>query len=275
MNELPVSVSGVSFTFPGGEHPVLEDVDLRIEQYDYIGIIGPNGGGKTTLLRLMLGLLAPDTGEIRIFGAPPREARHRIGYVPQRASLDLDAPASVLDVVLTGCLASSSWGWHWGAASRRAAHEALDRTGCADLAKRTVDALSGGQRQRVLIARALAGNAEMLILDEPMAGVDEPMQQGLSELLATLNDDIPIVVVSHDTSFVSTRVRHVACVNRRVDLHAADEMDEGTLAHVYHGHGPVRAVHHESECPVGHGTVAPVREHDEPSDPDDRRGAAS
>lgn len=252
----PIVLEGVTFAYPtttGSANPAVVDVDLRVEPTDFVGIIGPNGGGKTTLLMLMLGLLKPQRGRIAVFGGSPTGApagaRAQIGYVSQRATLDLTTPATVLEVVLTGRLRHAGWGFRYGGADVDAAIAALRLTETNTLTSRPIAALSGGQRQRVLIARALAADAQLLLLDEPMSGVDEPMQQGLTELLHRLNQRIPIVVVSHDVGFVSQHVKHVVCVNRRVTQHRTEHVTEETIAEMYHG--PTRAVRHDEDCPSG------------------------
>lgn len=161
-----IEISGLSFGFDS--LLVLEKVDLTIPKGDFVSMVGPNGGGKTTLLRLILGLLRPERGTVRVFGKPPAEARRLIGYMPQYAHLDPRFPVRVLDVALMGCL-----GRHLGPfsrADRARAREALGEVGLADYAKRSFSALSGGQRQRVLIARALACEPRLLLLDEPKIG---------------------------------------------------------------------------------------------------------
>jgi zinc transport system ATP-binding protein len=231
-----------------GGRAALEDVSVRIEQDDFLGVIGPNGGGKTTLLRLMLGLLKPTSGTVHVFGRPPAEVRERVGYVPQHAAVDATAPATVRDIVLTGRLARSSWGFRFRRADVEAAMHALEQTGTADLAARSIGALSGGQRQRVLIARALAGDAGILLLDEPTAGVDAHMERGLTDLLHRLNERLPIVLVSHDVAFVSAHLKRVACLNRRITVHDAKDVSDEIIGRMYDE--AVRAVHHEHSCPL-------------------------
>lgn len=249
-SETVVRLENVTFAYPPGpaEFPVLEDVSLSIGPQEFLGVIGPNGGGKTTLLKIMLGLLEPLAGRIEVFGRPPTETRARIGYVPQHARIDPSVPASVLDVVLTGRLGLSSWGPRYGRRHVEAARDALAQTSTEELAARPLGTLSGGQRQRVLIARALAAQAELLLLDEPTAGVDPHMERGLTDLLHRLNERLPIVIVSHDVSFVSAHLKRVACLNRRLTCHAAADISWETIGHIYHDH--MRAVVHQEACPL-------------------------
>jgi len=244
----------VTFRYPGSTDglPVLDDVSLRIEADDYLGLVGPNGGGKTTLLKILLGLLKPGAGTVKVFGRLPAEVRTRIGYVPQHAEIDTSVPATVLDVVLMGRLSRSSWGIRFSSDHIETGMEALSRTGVEDLARHSIRELSGGQRQRLLIARALASEAEILLLDEPTAGVDAPMEQSLHELLSRLNERLPIVVVSHDISFVSTHVKRVACLNRQLVCHPASEITAETIAKAYAEPGQLRYIQHTDECPASY-----------------------
>ncbi|MBN2218270.1 MAG: metal ABC transporter ATP-binding protein [Pirellulales bacterium] len=229
-----ISVENVSFFF--GPMPVLEQVNFSVARGESISIVGPNGGGKTTLLKLVLGLLHPDEGRIRVLGQSPIDARLRMGYMPQRAEHDLQFPVTVLDVVLMGCLGkpgvSGLFGWH-GPAGRRAAVEALDRVGMADYRRRSFAALSGGQRQRVLIARALASRPELLLLDEPTANVDVASETRLLEVLRQLEQEMTIVVVSHDLGFVAEIVRKVICVNRQVRIHPTSQITGDVIRDLY------------------------------------------
>jgi zinc transport system ATP-binding protein len=261
-----VDIRHVTFGYPPHPEsdPVLVDVSLRVEATDFLGIIGPNGGGKTTLLKMMLGLLRPQQGTVAVLGETPEKVRPQIGYVPQHARIDASVPANVLDVVLTGRLSRSSWGFRYPHSEVERAREALRRTETDDLARRRIGTLSGGQRQRVLIARALAADAQLLLLDEPTAGVDEHVERNLTDLLHRLNERLPIVIVSHDISFVSTHLKRVACLNRRLTCHAADEISMTVISEMYHGH--VRAVQHRDECPLsdpgcGQGCATPEGNH--------------
>jgi zinc transport system ATP-binding protein len=255
-----VIVEDVSFSFDPLTAPrsALDRVSLRIDRHDFLGIIGPNGGGKTTLLRIILGLLEPQSGRVRVFGMKPQLGRRRIGYVPQRAAVNLAAPATVLDVVLTGRLGSHPWGFRWRHSDRELGREALRRIGLETLAQRSIAALSGGQRQRVLIARALCGDAELLILDEPTSGVDAQAERELTDLLHRLNESLPIVVVSHDVGFVSTEVTRVACLNRTLTLHRPEDVTGESLASIYGG--GVRLVSHHGCAGDHHHTPAERRD---------------
>ena len=246
-----VQVEGVTFRYIATPDlpPVLDDVTLRIERGDFVGLIGPNGGGKTTLLKVILGLLTPHSGRVRVLGRRPRDVSRAVGYVPQHAVIDAGVPATVLDVVLTGRLGVSPWGPRYRRNDREAAREALRQVGVEPLARRRMGELSGGQKQRVLIARALASAAEVLLLDEPTAGVDLHMEQNIFELLHRLNERLPIVLVSHDVGFVSAHVNRVACLNRRLVIHPAGDVTPDVIAQLYHDHGPVQPVDHSGEHP--------------------------
>jgi len=234
-------------TFAYQTTPVLEDVSFTVAAREFVSVVGPNGGGKTTLLKLMLGLLQPQRGTIHVFGRPPIEVRQRIGYVPQHAQFDPQFPVTALDVVLMGRLGISAALGPASRADRRAALKALDEVGLADYARRPLPALSGGQRQRVLIARALASEPELLLLDEPTANLDIAVQGDFLELLHKLNERMTILLVSHDVGFVSQHVRTVICVARHVDVHPTRELNGRTISALYGG--PVRFVQH------AHGTL--------------------
>jgi zinc transport system ATP-binding protein len=248
-----VRVDGVTFGYDDtGRLPILEDVTLEIGPRDFLGLIGPNGGGKTTLLRVLLGQIRPQQGVVEVLGRPPREVSAQVGYVPQHAQIDATVPATVLDVVLTGRIGRARWGLFYGPSHVTAARDALASVGIADLASRRIGDLSGGQRQRVLIARALVDDVKILLLDEPMAGVDLHMEQGILELLQKLNERLPLVLVTHDIGFVSSHVGRVACLNRRLVTHDVGEITDETITEMYAAHGPVRIVRHEDGCPVDH-----------------------
>ena len=227
-------------TFGYGAEPILRDVNLAIQPHDLVTIIGPNGGGKTTLLKLILGLLEPQRGTVRVFGDTPRRARQRMGYTPQHTHLDPLFPVDVLDVVLMGRLGQGRWFGPYTAEDRRFALDALNEVGLDELHSRPLSALSGGQRQRVLIARALASDPELLLLDEPTSNLDAAAQDEFYELLRRLSERLTVVLVSHDMGFVSKFVRTVVCVNRHVCIHPTDEqivqLYGGQFRRVRHDH---------------------------------------
>jgi zinc transport system ATP-binding protein len=243
MSSTPViEVENLSFQY-GGQHPVLDNVSLSIEHLDFASIIGPNGGGKTTLLKLLLGLLEPDQGSIRVFGTSPERARPRVGYLAQHADIDPGFPIRVLDVVLMGRLRPGHRFGRFPRVDREAARDVLERVGLAGFEKHPLSELSGGQRQRVLLARALASDPDLLLLDEPAAGLDIKVEQDFFELLGELNRSTTLVLVSHDLGFVSSFVKTVVCVHTTVDVHPTSELDGTAIQELYGG--DVRLVHHE------------------------------
>jgi zinc transport system ATP-binding protein len=207
------------------EHPAIENIDLSVEANDFVAIIGPNGGGKTTLLKVILGLLVPFSGTVEVFGETPEHSRKRIGYVPQFVP-DRSFPISVLDVVLMGRLGSSRLMRRYSADDRAAASEKLEQLGVMHLTEKRMDRLSSGQKQRVLIARALAGEPELLLLDEPVASVDSETQHSFYNLLATLNSRMAVVLVTHDVGAVSSHVKSIACINRSLVSHGDSITEE-------------------------------------------------
>lgn len=239
-----IEFEGVSFAYD--REPVLENVSIRIAERDFVSIVGPNGGGKTTLLKLILGLLTPSRGTLRVFDVTPERARPRVGYMPQYAQLDPQFPVSVLDVVLMGRLGVGRIIGPYRAADRRVAHRALAEVGLADMGRRPFSALSGGQRQRVLIARALACEPDLLLLDEPTANLDIGIQDDFYELMRHLSERFTVILVSHDVGFVSKFVRTVVCVNRTVSVHCATELGGDAIVALYGR--DVHMVHHDHDC---------------------------
>ncbi len=215
-----VEVERLFFSYEG--RTVLEDVSFQVENGDFLAIIGPNGGGKSTLLRLMMGILKPDRGEIRLFGKPPQEADVVIGYVPQETGHNLDFPITVLDVVLMGALHRRNFWRRYDKKLRQKALDALEKVQMASMAHRRISDLSGGQRQRVLIARALCSDPQILMLDEPTASIDFNGQREIFSLLEKLNDEMTIIVVSHDMSMVMGYAKHALYVNKRAIMHTID-----------------------------------------------------
>lgn len=229
----------VSFRYAGP--PVLESVNLRVQPGEFLGVVGPNGSGKTTLLKLILGLLEPQDGEVRVFDRPPHEVRHRVGYVPQFARFRRDFPLNVEQMVLMGRLGLGILPGGWRLEDREAVRDAMTELEIAELARRPVATLSGGQLQRALIARALASQPELLLLDEPTANVDFRSEKRVFDKLESLTDHCTVLVVSHDIGFVSHFVGRVACVNRFVETHTPAEMTGESIEALYGA--PMRMVH--------------------------------
>ena len=213
-----LSAEGVSFAF--GAHRVLEDVELEVSPGEFTALVGPNGAGKSTLLRIVLGLLAPQAGRVEVFGASPRRFadRWRLGYVPQRPRLAPDLPATVEEVVAAGRLAKQGWWRRARPADRAAVGHALESVALEGLRTQRVVELSGGQQQRVLIAKALASEPELLILDEPIAGVDAQAQRLFRDSLVHLLRDhgAAVLLVSHELGAVAEDLDRVVVLRRRV-----------------------------------------------------------
>jgi len=200
-----------------GRRPVLWNVDLTVPGACLFGIIGPNGAGKSTLLKAALGLVPLAGGEVRILGAPLEQVRSRVGYVPQRESVDWDFPVTVTDVVLMGTYARLGWLRRPGPRERSLAAECLERVGLADVADRQIGRLSGGQQQRVFLARALAQQADVYFLDEPMAGVDARSQERIFRVLSDLRaEGRLVVIVHHDLRSVAEWFDAVALIDMRL-----------------------------------------------------------
>jgi zinc transport system ATP-binding protein len=235
-----IELDHVTYAFDG--HPVLRDIDLTIAEGDFATVVGPNGGGKTTLLRIILGLLAPTSGTVRVFGLPPAEARPRIGYLPQHSFADPSFPARVLDVVMTGRLSGRVRPAGASAEDLAAADEVLGEVALEDDALRPFSALSGGQRQRALIARALVTRPDLLLLDEPTASLDAVMEDELHDLLGRLRERLTIVLVTHDLGFVSGFTKTVVCLKGTVVCHPTGELTADLIRDVYGR--DVRAVLH-------------------------------
>jgi len=240
MSEPIIRVEGVSFSY--GASPVLEGINLSVPEGEFLGIVGPNAGGKSTLLKLILGLLEPSRGRIEVLGRRPAEARGKIGYVPQYPAFARDFPASVEQVVLTGRLGRRNLVGRYSAADREVARWVMTQTEIVDLADRRIGTLSGGLLQRVLVARALAGEPRILILDEPTANIDMRVETDIFDLLQILNQRMTILVVSHDVAFISSYVGRVACLNRTLLCHPTAAIDGRIIQDLYGG--DVRLVAH-------------------------------
>jgi zinc transport system ATP-binding protein len=234
VSEVPVpviTIEGVTFSY--GAAPALENVDLSVEEGEFLGVVGPNGGGKSTLLKLLLGLLEPQAGRIRVLGREPRQVRKALGYVPQYPAFARDFPITVEQAVLMGRLGTGSRLGGYRLADRRAARRALVEVEADRLAREQIGTLSGGELQRVLLARALAGEPRILILDEPTANIDHRVEGEIFDLLEELNERMTIIVVSHDIAFISSYVRRVACLNRTLVCHRTEAIDGQVIRDLY------------------------------------------
>lgn len=215
--ENDIEIKNLSFSYDGVD--VLENINFTYAKKDFLSIIGPNGGGKSTLLKIMIGLLEPKAGSICLFGQKPQEVSRRISYVPQDTLVNKDFPIKVMDVVLMGRLSKSKAFSNYSKVDRAIAREMLDKVGMKDFENHTINALSGGQRQRVFIARALTSEAEILFLDEPTASIDTAGQIDIFKLLKTLNKSVGIVIISHDINVALNYATKVVHVNKTLYIH--------------------------------------------------------
>ena len=231
MTQTIIETQNLNFSY--NRQLVLKGVNLSIHSGDFTAMIGPNGGGKTTLLKLMLGLLNADSGSIKIFDNPPKNVSHRIGYVPQDIHINQNFPISSSDVVLMGKIKPGrGWSRH-SKEDRMDVLRALEQVGMEKYGEQRIGELSGGQKQRVFIARALVTNPDILLLDEPTASIDNKGQNELYALLKELNYKITIIVVSHDLMVISRYVKSVACVNQRLHYHGHAELTGEMIEMMY------------------------------------------
>jgi manganese/zinc/iron transport system ATP- binding protein len=238
MPDAPPALTVRDLTVAYQETPVLWDLDLTVPSGSLMGIVGPNGAGKTTLLQAILDIVTPAAGQVRIFGAPYEEQRDRVGYVPQRGSVDWDFPTNVLDVVLMGLYGRLGWFRRPGADERDEAYTALEQVGMADYADRQIRQLSGGQQQRVFLARALVQEADLYFMDEPLQGVDATTERAIFDLLRTLQErGCTVVAVHHDLQTVSEYFDQVLLLNvRRIANGPVEEVfTEENLRRTYGG----------------------------------------
>ncbi|NMC38114.1 MAG: ABC transporter ATP-binding protein [Bacteroidales bacterium] len=210
-----------------GTDLVLQDVDFRVYENDFIGVIGPNGGGKTTLLKVILGLVSPLKGKL-LFGEALKNSNN-IGYLPQFSTGDNNYPVSVKDVVLSGLMIRKGLVSRMNKADRKKADSVIDELGLTSLAGSSLNELSGGQLQRVLLGRAIIGNPKLLLLDEPGNFVDTNFENDFYEKLRILNDRMAILMVSHDIGTISAHIKSFACVNGHLHYHPSSEISNEQL----------------------------------------------
>lgn len=231
-NQTAIQIRNLSIFY--GQKPALEEICLDVKDGDYLGIIGPNGGGKSTLLKAILGLAETAAGTVRIYGDEPGKNKAVMGYVPQFAVMDRQFPITLREVVLTGRLKQGiSPFFTYNKKDKEIAGDLLEKVGIADLANRQIAQLSGGEFQKMLIARALAVNPRLLLLDEPTASVDASSREQIYELLAELNKNMTIILVTHDLFAISSQVRSLACLNVRLVYHGEPELNERIVNSLY------------------------------------------
>ena len=233
-----VEINNLSIKY--NEQLVLKDINLSIEDKDFMAIIGPNGGGKSTILKVILGILNPDNGGVKVFGREPKKARDLMGYLPQNLDFDHDFPINVFETVLTGRYHGLFKGYTQE--DHKAVWHALKDVEMYDFKDRQISRLSGGQMQRVFIARAIVREPKLLIMDEPMASIDPEMQHSFYELMSRLKNKMTIILVSHDVGAVSTNVDKIACLNQKLFYHGPVEDSANGLEEIYHC--PIELISH-------------------------------
>jgi zinc transport system ATP-binding protein len=250
-----LNIENVNFSYE--QFPVLKDINLHMFDGDFAALIGPNGGGKTTLIKIILGLLKADSGKIDLFNQSISKSKKYLSYVPQYANFNHDFPISVKDTVIQGCLKNQSIKGNWlGWYSKEDYHRAeqvMHEAYIWELRNKAISTLSGGQLQRVLVARALAGNPKLLLLDEPTANIDERSEKDIFDLFKELNKRMSIIVISHDIGFVSSYVNQVFCLNKTLVCHQAKVVDSDSIQHLYGEH--ISSVHHHSQHCSHHDTL--------------------
>ncbi|MCJ8330893.1 MAG: metal ABC transporter ATP-binding protein [Lentisphaeria bacterium] len=244
-----INIENLQFSYDVNE-PVLRNANLKMEANSFMSVIGPNGGGKSTLLKLILGLLTPQGGEISVLDKSPAKAARDIGYVPQNTNINKNFPIQVLDVVISGAM--SPWQMSPAKEDVEKAHDLLKKLEIDQFAKRRIGELSGGQRQRVMIARALVSDPELLLLDEPTANIDAHGEHTLFELLESMTEERGVVMVSHDVGIVLQMTdATVACVNKDIHLHKTSEISREVIEEIY-GHPINMLAHHHHDCGEEH-----------------------
>ncbi len=232
MDEIALEAQNVTFHYAGT--PILEEVSLQVKSGEFLAIFGPNGGGKTTLLKLLLGFLKPTKGKIQVFGHSPFSSRRLMGYVPQILRFDRQFPISALEIVLMGSLSKASW---WGGFSRgdkSKAYEVLSIVGMQQHAMRAFGTLSLGEVQRVLLARALMGKPRILLLDEPIASVDQAAEEEIYRILLELKGSTTILMVTHDLQNILQKCDHLLCIKQRATLMEPSQICDHFRLGLYH-----------------------------------------
>lgn len=227
-----IKLEKVNFSY--GKEEFLRDITLPIYEDDFLGIIGPNGGGKTTLLKLILGLLEPKKGKISVFGKSPKNARHEIGYLSQFKNIDFDFPVTAHEIVLLSRVGDNLFK-RYSKEDKEAVKKSMKELGIWNLRDKKLNELSGGEKQRVFVARAIANDPKVLILDEPMSNLDIHIQEEFYKILKGLNKKIAIVIVDHDLEMVSKYAKEIVCVNKcnthALRYHDADSLSMKEICH--------------------------------------------
>ena len=241
-NNIVIEIKNLCFAYDSKE--ILHNVNLTVREKEYLAIIGPNGGGKTTLLKLMLGLLKPNHGSIKVFGEPPEKHMSSIGYVPQQISVKQGFPISVINTVLMGLVKKNKYGFFYSKEDKEKAVEALKTVEMEMFANKKISALSGGQRQRVFLARALVSNPKLLILDEPTSNIDPHGTFCFFSFLEKLSKIMTIIVVSHDLNLIASKIYSLACVNKKLIYNSEAILTDEMMELLY-------GTHDTHSCSVG------------------------
>ncbi|HLX63449.1 MAG TPA: metal ABC transporter ATP-binding protein [Planctomycetota bacterium] len=258
-----IELNNVSFAYSSGA-PVLDNVNFSVREGEFLGLIGPNGGGKTTLIKLLLGILKPQSGSIRVLGRSAQALgrdRRLLGYVPQDVAVPKQFPATVFDVALMGTYASLGLFKRPRAAERESAKQALEHVGLKGFEEHAASTLSGGQQQRLSIARALVARPKLLLLDEPTSGLDTGGQAQLFAMLKELRAlyELTVVMVSHDVTALSHYANQLACLNRTLHWHDRSELiSEAVLRKVYACELDAFFIQHREHLREFHGDAAPA-----------------
>lgn len=227
-----VKIEDLSFSYD--DSLILSNVNVVIEQGEFLGVIGPNGGGKTTFLKLLLGFLQPSVGKISVFGKSPKQSYREIAYVPQTLRFDKQFPISVLDLVLQGRLFNLPWWGRYLNEDVAIAEKSLERVGLKNFAKSAVASLSGGQMQRALIARALASQPKLLLLDEPTASVDAEAEAEIYSILRDLQGTMTIIMVTHDLRALVSEAKRILCIQREATILSPQQVCTHYALGVFH-----------------------------------------
>ena len=230
---MPIRIRGLTAGYNG--MPLFKDLDLDLKEDDFLTIIGPNGGGKTTLFKTILWVIPPISGSIEIFGEPISEGSKYIGYVPQSSSIDMKYPISVEDVVLMGLRSKKGLRPFYNKEEKESAYRSMDDVGITDLIDRSISELSGGQLQRVMIARALASSPKILMLDEPTASLDPGMTDCTYDVLRKANGNgVAVMIITHDIGSISKGVKRIACMNRGITVSDSPEITDEMVRMGFH-----------------------------------------